>query len=154
MVIRFRRGSGCIKTKGEVIAMWVSIKDKDLYAIVGQEVANGDIDTGLWTKAVANSGGNDAQAKSLYLKMRVLDLSNQRDTQQKQLQQRAKIEEQQRIEQDKQQALDVKQQEQESEDAEWGALPWWKKFFKLAWGVIVLFFAIGILLNIIERLFA
>lgn len=79
----------------------VNIKDKDLYAIVGQEVANGSIDIGLWTKAISECGGNEAQAKSLYLKMRVLDLSEQRETQQKLLQQQACIQQQHKNHADK-----------------------------------------------------
>lgn len=77
----------------------VSVKDKDLYAIAGQEVANSVIDTGLWTKAFADSSGNDAQAKALYLKMRVIDLSSQRDNQQKKqiLQQKQERMHQQRL---------------------------------------------------------
>lgn len=81
----------------------VSIKNRDLYAIAGQEVANGVIDTGLWTKAFADSGGNDVQAKALYLKMRVIDLSSQRDAQQRQLQQQVRIQQQQSVEQQKKQ---------------------------------------------------
>jgi len=57
----------------------VNIKDSDLYAVAGQEVSNGVIDTGLWTKAFAESGGSDQATKALYLKMRVLDLTQQRD---------------------------------------------------------------------------
>lgn len=116
----------------------VSIKDKDLYAIAGQEVANGVIDTGLWTKAFADSRGNDVQARALYIKMRVVDLLTQRDEQLKQLKQQARIQQQQNIEQQKQQALLAEQHETlakqyeerlaaEKSKAEWDAMSWREK---------------------------
>lgn len=114
----------------------VNIKDKDLYAIAGQEVANGIIDTGLWTKAFSDSGGNDAQAKALYLKMRVIDISSQRNAQQQQ----ARIEQQRNIVQQKQQALYAKQQEAILENAKRNAQPWFLKNFDSLTGVLVLVF--------------
>jgi len=114
----------------------VKIKDKDLYAIAGQEVANGIIDTGLWTKAFSDSGGNDAQAKALYLKMRVIDISSQRNAQQQQ----ARIEQQRNIVQQKQQARYAKQQEAILEDAKRNARPWFLKLFESITGVLVLVF--------------
>lgn len=57
------------------------ISDKDLYGIVAQEIASETIDTRLWLKASNESGENYYQALVLYLKLRVLDLMNQRNSQ-------------------------------------------------------------------------
>jgi hypothetical protein len=70
-----------------------------LYAIAAQEVSNRVIDPGLWAKAFADTNGNEQQANALYLKMRVLELSEQRDTAQKQLQQQARLQQQQQKQQ-------------------------------------------------------
>lgn len=120
----------------------VNIKDKDLYAIAGQEVANGVVDTGLWTKAFAESSGNDALAKALYLKMRVIDISSQRDAQQQQ----ARIQQQQNIDQQKQQALYAKRQEAILEEARRDAQPWSQKFRQYIGGAFVVLLWIGLAL--------
>ena len=59
----------------------VDLNDRELYARVSQEIGNGNMDSGLWTKAFADSRGRNDEAKALYLKMRVLDLKQQASAQ-------------------------------------------------------------------------
>ncbi len=51
--------------------------EESLYAIALAEVANEDIKPGLWAKAFADSRGNDAVAKAIYLKLRVQSLRDE-----------------------------------------------------------------------------
>jgi len=44
--------------------------EEEAYAQVASELANRDLRAGLWTKAMADSLGNENVAKSLYLKFR------------------------------------------------------------------------------------
>lgn len=53
----------------------VSTDDTELYAIAGEEVADGRIDPGLWTKAFVDADGDNAKAQILYIRMRVSYLS-------------------------------------------------------------------------------
>lgn len=45
--------------------------DEEIYEIVGQEVESGERRTGLWTKALANSGWDENAAKARYVEYRV-----------------------------------------------------------------------------------
>lgn len=57
----------------------VRINDKELYARVGSEISDGMVDPGLWTKAFADSRGDEQRARSLYIRMRVAELVAQRE---------------------------------------------------------------------------
>ena len=69
--------------------MTINIDDRELYGFVSQEMANGIIDSGLMTKALAETDFNENKSKSLYIKMRVSDLSAQSKQQEKLLDQEA-----------------------------------------------------------------
>ena len=45
--------------------------EEQLYAHAAEEVASGQIRQGLWAKAIAETGGDEAAAKAQYLKLRV-----------------------------------------------------------------------------------
>lgn len=47
------------------------LAEEQLYALAAEEVACGQIRQGLWAKAIAETGGDDAAAKARYLKLRV-----------------------------------------------------------------------------------
>ena len=47
------------------------LAEERLYAQVAEEVASGQIRQGLWAKAIAETGGDEAAAKAHYLKLRV-----------------------------------------------------------------------------------
>lgn len=47
------------------------LAEEQLYALAAEEVASGQIRQGLWAKAIAETGGDDAAAKARYLKLRV-----------------------------------------------------------------------------------
>ena len=47
------------------------LAEEQLYALVTEEVASGQISQGLRAKAIAETGGDEAAAKALYLKLRV-----------------------------------------------------------------------------------
>lgn len=48
--------------------------DQVLYEIIGEELASGEIRQGLMTRALAESGGNEPKARSLYIKYRIVQL--------------------------------------------------------------------------------
>ena len=50
--------------------------DESLYEVVANEIEAGDIQKGLWTKAFAQCNGNEAQTKALYIRMRVEQFIN------------------------------------------------------------------------------
>ena len=47
------------------------LAEEQLYAQAAEEVAAGQIRQGLWAKAIAETGGDEAAAKAHYLKLRV-----------------------------------------------------------------------------------
>ena len=47
------------------------LAEEQLYAQAAEEVASGQIRQGLWAKAIAETGGDEAAAKAKYLKLRV-----------------------------------------------------------------------------------
>jgi len=47
------------------------LAEERLYAQAAEEVASGQIRLGLWAKAIAETGGDEAAAKANYLKLRV-----------------------------------------------------------------------------------
>ena len=47
------------------------LAEEQLYAQAAEEVASGQIRQGLWAKAIAETGGDEAVAKGHYLKLRV-----------------------------------------------------------------------------------
>ena len=47
------------------------LAEEQLYAQAAEEVASGQIRQGLWAKAIAETGGDEAAAKANYLKLRV-----------------------------------------------------------------------------------
>lgn len=51
-----------------------NLADEKIYEVVAAEVANKDIRPGLWAKAWATCGGDDAKAKSFYIKLRAEQL--------------------------------------------------------------------------------
>ncbi|MDA0630527.1 MAG: hypothetical protein O2981_04015 [Proteobacteria bacterium] len=46
-------------------------KEEKLYAIATQELIQNTVRVGLWAKAWSSAGGNDREAKALYLALRV-----------------------------------------------------------------------------------
>ena len=50
--------------------------DELLYEFVLNEIENGVVSKGLWGKALANSSGNDANAKSIYMQYRVQSIKD------------------------------------------------------------------------------
>ena len=60
----------------------MNIQDKDFYGLVAQEMSNNIIDTGLMTKALAETEFDENRSKAMYIKMRVADLKNQQEQQQ------------------------------------------------------------------------
>ena len=50
--------------------------DDEFYAAVADEIARGHIDQTLWTKAFANSGGEETATKSLYCRLRAEQLQS------------------------------------------------------------------------------
>lgn len=50
--------------------------EEKLYELVLDELESGDICRGIWAKAVAKSNGNDSQANSKYLELRVESLKD------------------------------------------------------------------------------
>jgi hypothetical protein len=51
--------------------------DEHLYELVSEEMAEGDIKQGMWTKAFANSMGDENKAKAIYIRMRVEQLARE-----------------------------------------------------------------------------
>jgi hypothetical protein len=51
-----------------------SKQEELLYEFVATELESGALSKGLWTKALAETGFDDAQARALYIKMRVASL--------------------------------------------------------------------------------
>ena len=51
--------------------------EERLYEMVMDELESGNIRKGIWAKAVAKSNGNDSQAKSKYLELRVESLKDE-----------------------------------------------------------------------------
>lgn len=51
-----------------------SKREELLYEFVATELETGSLSKGLWTKALAETGFDDAQARALYIKMRVASL--------------------------------------------------------------------------------
>ncbi len=49
-------------------------KMDEFYDIVGREIASGNMHPGVMARALSDSGGEQGQARSLYIKYRVLDL--------------------------------------------------------------------------------
>ena len=47
------------------------LAEEQLYAQAAEEVASGQIRQGLWAKAIAETGGDEAAAKAHYLQLRV-----------------------------------------------------------------------------------
>ena len=47
------------------------LAEEQLYAQAAEEAASGQIRRGLWAKAIAETGGDEAAAKAHYLKLRV-----------------------------------------------------------------------------------
>ena len=47
------------------------LAEEQLYAQAAEEVASGQIRQGLWAKAIAETGGDEAAARAHYLKPRV-----------------------------------------------------------------------------------
>ena len=47
------------------------LASEKLYEMAVEEIASGNIRTGLWAKAVAETGGDEAAANARYLKLRV-----------------------------------------------------------------------------------
>ena len=47
------------------------LAEEQLYVEAAEEVASGQIRQGLWVKAIAETGGDEAAAKAYYLKLRV-----------------------------------------------------------------------------------
>jgi len=56
-------------TKAKLAAS--KLAEEQLYAHAAEEVASGQIRQGLWAKAIAETGGDEAAAKAHYLKLRV-----------------------------------------------------------------------------------
>ena len=50
------------------------IKEEKLYELAMDELANGSFRKGIWAKAVAKSNGNNNQAQSIYIELRVESL--------------------------------------------------------------------------------
>lgn len=51
--------------------------DEILYEFVAAELANSMLKQGLWTKALSDAEWNEPKAKSLYVKMRIAQLSSE-----------------------------------------------------------------------------
>jgi hypothetical protein len=58
------------------IAISSRADDEVLYEFVLNEIETGILAKGLWSKALANSGGDDANAKSIYMKYRVQSIKD------------------------------------------------------------------------------
>ena len=54
-----------------------SKQEELLYEFVATELEQGSLSKGLWTKALAETGFDDARARALYIKMRVASLQVQ-----------------------------------------------------------------------------
>lgn len=48
-----------------------ALRDEEIYEFVGREVESGERRTGLWTKALAESGWDEKAAKARYVEYRV-----------------------------------------------------------------------------------
>ncbi|MDP2065227.1 MAG: hypothetical protein Q8K38_04575 [Burkholderiaceae bacterium] len=57
-----------------------SESDEGLYEFVASELANSLIRPGLWTRALSESEWNESKAKALYVKMRISQLREERQT--------------------------------------------------------------------------
>ena len=55
---------------------WRSL-DREIYNQVAQELYAGKIDSGLWTKAYSNTGGEKQKAEALYIKYRACVLQDE-----------------------------------------------------------------------------
>lgn len=60
--------------------------DEQFYAAVADEIARGYIDKVLWTKAFANSGGEEVATKSLYCRLRAEQLQSASEQQHRSIQ--------------------------------------------------------------------
>ena len=76
------RSSEVVRAKPDqpvIISVSPNATDDDLYAIAWKEVENNDQDKGLWARLYAEHSGNDELLKTAYLKLRVEELSKQRE---------------------------------------------------------------------------
>ena len=53
------------------------LAENKLYELVAIEIERGQMSKGVWAKAIAESGGGEAAAKSLYIKLRVQELTDE-----------------------------------------------------------------------------
>ncbi len=51
--------------------------DEQLYAQVAEELSEGNVKAGLWTKATADADGNENKIKALYIKYRVQSMQDE-----------------------------------------------------------------------------
>ena len=54
-----------------------AMDDEHLYELVSEEMAEGGIKQGMWTKAFANAMGDENKAKAIYIRMRVEQLARE-----------------------------------------------------------------------------
>lgn len=55
----------------------MSLDDQQYYDTVAQELQNKELKPGLWTRAIAEAGGENDQAKAIYIKLRVAQLAKE-----------------------------------------------------------------------------
>lgn len=71
------------------------MRDKSLYGIVDQEFQNGSIDRALWTKALADSDGQEDRTRARYIRLRVNELKTERAQERYQVRKQEKTREKQ-----------------------------------------------------------
>jgi hypothetical protein len=51
----------------------------DLYRLIATEISSGNIDDGLWLRALTETGNDEGKAKAEYAKLRISELSRDLD---------------------------------------------------------------------------
>ena len=57
------------------------LREEQIYEAVALEISEGKLKPGLWTKALSQTNGNEKQAQSLYIKLRVQNIIDEIEVQ-------------------------------------------------------------------------
>ena len=92
------------------------ILEEKIYEEVAQEIAEGKLKAGLWAKALAQTDGDEQQAKSAYIKFRFQSIIDQAAVEQAKAEQRWRQESARRDAQQKQEEQDAQKRKYKQEN--------------------------------------
>ena len=98
------------------------LAEEQLYAQAAEEVASGQIRQGLWAKAIAETGGDEAAAKAQYLKLRVEIMKAEADVTDFVAKEAARESERYAADQERQRQTAAEGKEETGSNGTWGEL--------------------------------